>query len=75
MNLLALTAPSTASLGWSGHWIGDQPRTVTGIPADFLTGGRAARQFSRSMFRRTFDPEMAPAEASARITADSRSVL
>ena len=26
MNTLATAAPSTASLRWSGHWIGHQPR-------------------------------------------------
>ena len=75
MNTLATAAPSTASLRWSGHWIGHQPRAATGTPADFLTGGDAAREFSRSMFRTTFDLQVLPAEAPARITADSRYVL
>ena len=71
----ATEAPSTASLRWSGHWIGNQARTATGTPADFLTGGGASRSFSRSMFRRIFDLEVVPEEAPARITADSRYVL
>jgi alpha-L-rhamnosidase len=66
---------STASLRWSAHWIGHTPRAATGTPADFLTGHEADRQFSRSMFRRTFDLETVPTEAAARITADSRYVL
>ena len=75
MDALATEAPSTASLRWSGHWIGNQARTATGTPADFLTGGGASRSFSRSMFRRIFDLEVVPEEAPARITADSRYVL
>jgi alpha-L-rhamnosidase len=75
MNTLGLATPSTSSLRWSGHWIGHQPRTATGTPADFLTGGGADRRFSRSMFRRTFNLETVPAEAPARLTADSRYVL
>ncbi len=75
MDALATEAPSTASLRWSGHWIGHQARTAAGTPADFLTGGGAGRSFSRSMFRRTFDLEVVPEEAPARITADSRYVL
>ena len=55
MNTLATAAPSTASLRWSGHWIGHEPRAATGTPADFLTGADVAREFSRSMFRTTFD--------------------
>src|SRR4249920_2403276 len=74
MDARATDAPSTASLRWSGHWIGHQARAATGTPADFLTGGGAGR-FSRSMFRRTFDLEVVPEEAPARITADSRYVL
>jgi Bacterial alpha-L-rhamnosidase 6 hairpin glycosidase domain/Alpha-L-rhamnosidase N-terminal domain len=65
----------TAALRWSGHWIGHQPRAATGTPADFLTGGGAAREFSRSMFRKSFDLQVVPSEALARITADSRYVL
>jgi hypothetical protein len=68
---MKLTAP-TASLRWSGHWIGHQPRAATGTPADFLAGGDAAREFSRSMFRKAFDLQVVPSEALARITADSR---
>ena len=75
MDALATEAPSTASLRWSGHWIGYQARTATGTPADFLTGGGASRSFSRSMFRRAFDLEVVPEEAPARVTADSRYVL
>jgi alpha-L-rhamnosidase len=75
MNRPASPTPSTASLRWSGHWIGHEARTGTGTPADFLTGGGADRQFSRSMFRRTFDLETVPAQAPARMTADSRYVL
>src|SRR5512132_557634 len=76
MNTLATAASRTASLRWSGHWIGGhQPRAATGTPADFLTGGDAAREFSRSMFRKTFDLQGLPAGAAARITADSRYVL
>ena len=75
MDALATEARSTASLRWSGHWIGHQARTATGTPADFLTGDGAGRSFSRSMFRQTFDLEMVPEEAPARITADSRYVL
>jgi alpha-L-rhamnosidase len=75
MNTSGLATPSTSSLRWSGHWIGHQPRTATGTPADFLTGGGADRRFSRSMFRRTFNLETVPAEAPARLTADSRYVL
>jgi alpha-L-rhamnosidase len=71
---MKLTAP-TASLRWSGHWIGYQPRAATGTPADFLSGGGAAREFSRSMFRKAFDLQVVPSEALARITADSRYVL
>jgi hypothetical protein len=71
----ALTAArGTASLRWSDHWIGHQPPAATGSPADFLTGVEASREFSRSMFRRTFDVEAIPANAPARI-ADSRYVL
>jgi len=75
MDTPALATPSAASLRWSGHWIGHQPRTATGTPADFLTGGQSDRRFSRSMFRRTLDLETVPAEAPARLTADSRYVL
>jgi hypothetical protein len=63
------------SLHWHGHWIGHQPRPATGTPADFLTGAESSREFSRCMFRRTFDVEVPPAEAAARISADSRYVL
>jgi hypothetical protein len=56
-------------------WIGHQPRPATGTPADFLTGAESSREFSRCMFRRTFDVEVPPAEAPARISADSRYVL
>jgi Bacterial alpha-L-rhamnosidase 6 hairpin glycosidase domain/Alpha-L-rhamnosidase N-terminal domain/Bacterial alpha-L-rhamnosidase concanavalin-like domain len=69
------TAAFNPSLRWSGHWIGHQPRAATGTPADFLTGAGADREFSRSMFRHTFDLETVPPEAPARITADSRYVL
>ena len=76
MNSLATAASHTASLRWSGHWIGGhQPRAATGTPADFMTGGDTAREFSRSMFRKTFDLQGLPAGAAARITADSRYVL
>ena len=75
MNANAAAVASTASLRWSGHWIGHQPRAATGTPADFLTGAEADREFSRSMFRRTFDLETVPAAAPAKITADSRYVL
>ena len=75
MNRLATAARSTESLRWSGHWIGHQPRPATGTPADFLTGVEPSREFSRCMFRRTFDVEVLPAEAPARISADSRYVL
>ena len=75
MNRLATAAPSTESLRWSGHWIGHQPRPATGTPADFLTGVESSREFSRCMFRRTFDVEVLPAEAPTRISADSRYVL
>jgi alpha-L-rhamnosidase len=75
MNTVATAAPSTASLRWSGHWIGHQPPAATGTPADFLTGVEASREFSRSMFRRTFDVGVVPAKVPARITADSRYVL
>ena len=75
MNTLATSAPGAASLRWSGHWIGHQPPAATGTPADFLTGVEASREFSRSMFRRTFDVDVVPANAPARITADSRYVL
>jgi hypothetical protein len=61
----------SASSRWSGHWIGHQPRRVAETPDDFLTGGEANHEFSRSMFRRTFDLDTVPAEAPARITADS----
>jgi alpha-L-rhamnosidase len=66
---------SASTLRWHGHWIGHQPRAATGTPADFLTGGGPSREFSRSMFRKTFALEVVPAEARARITADSRYVL
>ena len=66
---------STASVRWSGHWIGHQPRREAGTPADFLTGVEPSREFSRTTFRRAFDIEVLPAEAPARITADSRYVL
>ena len=66
---------STASVRWSGHWIGRQPRREAGTPADFLTGVEPSREFSRTTFRRAFDIEVLPAEAPARITADSRYVL
>ena len=62
MDALATEARSTASLRWSGHWIGHQARTATGTPADFLTGDGAGRSFSRSMFRQTFDLAMVPAK-------------
>ena len=75
MNRLATAAGSTESLRWSGHWIGHQPRPEAGTPADFLTGVEPSREFSRCMFRRTFDVEVLPAEAPARISADSRYVL
>ena len=75
MNTVGTAAPSTASLRWSGHWIGHQPPAATGTPADFLTGVEASREFSRSMFRRTFDVGVVPADVPARITADSRYVL
>ena len=75
MNTLPTKASSTGSLRWSGHWIGHQPRSATGTPADFLTGGDAAREFSRTMFRATFDLQVLPRDAPARITADSRYVL
>jgi alpha-L-rhamnosidase len=68
-------SPSRGSLRWSGHWIGHQPRSATGTPADFLTGAESSREFSRCMFRRTFDIQVLPAEAPARISADSRYVL
>jgi alpha-L-rhamnosidase len=68
-------AASAESLRWSGHWIGHQPRPATGTPADFLTGAASSREFSRCMFRRTFDVEVLPAEAPARISADSRYVV
>jgi hypothetical protein len=48
---------------------------VAETPADFLTGGEVNPEFSRSMFRRTFDLQTLPTEAPARITADSRYVL
>ena len=66
---------STASVRWSAHWIGHQPRREAGTPADFLTGVEPSREFSRTTFRRAFDIEVLPAEAPARITADSRYVL
>jgi alpha-L-rhamnosidase len=66
---------SADSLRWHGHWIGHQPSAATGTPADFLTGGGLGREFSRSMFRRTFEVEALPAEVPARLTADSRYVL
>jgi hypothetical protein len=75
MNVQATATVGTASLRWSGHWIGRQPSAATGRPSDFLTGGEADREFSRSMFRRAFDLEQVPAEAPTRITADSRYVL
>jgi alpha-L-rhamnosidase len=75
MNTPGTATPSTSTLRWLGHWIGHQPRNATGTPADFLTGAGADRQFSRSMFRRTFDLETVPAQAPARMTADSRYVL
>jgi alpha-L-rhamnosidase len=75
MNTLATAARSTASLRWSGHWIGHEPRVATGTPADFLTGVEPSREFSRSMFRKTFDLGAPPIGAPARITADSRYVL
>ena len=68
-------APSATSLRWSCHWIGHQPRAATGSPADFLTGGERDREFSRFLFRRTFDLEKVPAKVPTRITADSRYVL
>jgi hypothetical protein len=58
MSRLATAAPSTESLRWSGHWIGHRPRPATGTPADFLTGVEPSREFSRCMFRRTFDLEV-----------------
>ena len=75
MSTRVTAAPSAASLRWSGHWIGNRPKTSTGTPADFLTGSGSDREFSRSMFRRTFELQEAPADAPARITADSRYVL
>ncbi len=75
MYVQATATVGTASLRWSGHWIGRQPSAATGRPSDFLTGGEADREFSRSMFRRAFDLEQVPAEAPTRITADSRYVL
>jgi alpha-L-rhamnosidase len=67
--------PKTDSLRWHGHWIGHQPRAATGTPADFLTGAQAGHNFSRSMFRKTFDLPAVPSDAPARMTADSRYVL
>jgi hypothetical protein len=64
-------APRTESLRWHGHWIGHQPRPATGTPADFLTGVEPSREFSRCMFRSTFDLQTVPADAPARITGDS----
>jgi Bacterial alpha-L-rhamnosidase 6 hairpin glycosidase domain/Alpha-L-rhamnosidase N-terminal domain len=75
MNRLTTAARSTGSLRWSGHWIGHQPRPATGTPADFLTGVESSREFSRCMFRKTFDVEVLPDEAPTRISADSRYLL
>jgi hypothetical protein len=75
MSALPPGAVTNGSLHWSGHWIGHQPRAVAETPADFLTGGEVNREFSRSMFRRTFDLQTLATEAPGRITADSRYVL
>ena len=76
MNTLATAAPSTASLRWSGHWIGHQPRAATGTPADFLTGVDVdSRVLPIDVPDGHSIVEVLPAEAPARITADSRYVL
>jgi len=61
-------------LRWRGHWIAPEPRPPINAPADFLVG-RGGGRFSRSLFRRTFRLTEVPAEAPARLTADSRYVM
>jgi alpha-L-rhamnosidase len=74
MTATASGVRTAASLRWRGQWIAPEPRPELHIPADFLRG-RTGGTFSRSLFRRTFELFEAPAEAPARLTADSRYVL
>ena len=74
MTATASGVRTAASLRWRGHWIAPEPRPELHIPADFLRG-RTGGTSSRSLFRRTFELSEVPAEAPARLTADSRYVL
>ena len=74
MTATASGVRTAASLRWRGQWIAPEPRPELHIPADFLRG-RTGGTFSRSLFRRTFELFEVPAEAPARLTADSRYVL
>src|SRR3954453_23447949 len=64
----------TTTARWSGSWIAPGPRTGSGV-LETLHGGPPPEPFSRPMCRRPFDLGAVPAEAPARIPADSRYVL
>lgn len=60
-------------IGWRAHWIGSEPLGDPSTAAFGADGPRAP--FHRTIFRRTLELASVPAEAPARLTADSRYVL
>jgi len=65
-----------ASTRWAGHWIAPEPRPPLDAAAPALgQGAAAAGAFSRTLFRRSLELSEVPAEAPARVSADSRYVL
>ena len=70
-----MTAMSTGSTRWSGHWIAPEPRPQLDIAAQSLGHAGAVGVFSRSLFRTTFVVSEIPSQSPARLTADSRYIL
>jgi len=70
-----MTAMSTGSTRWSGHWIAPEPRPQLDIAAQSLGHAGAVGVFSRSLFRTTFEVSEIPSQSPARLTADSRYIL
>jgi alpha-L-rhamnosidase len=62
-------------LRWAGQWIAPEPPAEAPLLVTELGLDGVRHRFSRSLFRRTFELADVPAEAPARITADSRYVL
>jgi len=63
------------ALRWSGHWIAPA-HDESAEPPEFGFGSTAApHEFTRVLFRKTFDLDAVPEAAPLRLTADSRYVL